>query len=966
MTTALPACEGVFMRALCPHPQLFEEEYKRSNRNRGTKILRCFPHCCPHHVDRSYCGSSLEVVLRFDPESDVSQDVSQDVAQANRGPDVPFDVANVFVFARFETVDNAKPSAGAYSLRYLRSVSQSELSPEASWIEGVRQTAADRQQHSQQLHGRQPPSRPPSSTTDSATFVLNGQAFAKWYYHWGSGANKVQRATKHALKAYVFYQQEAQTPGPVQRTSSQQVEETETTAQQEPARDETLELLCIVTSPPFTVVSYRRAPLDVSAAFPGSPDALGIDAATSLMPHYATDTGHPGDSRLHRLVQNQISRAFQEYNEQRQQDPHGPSDNSFTSYRALDGSNESQRVNDEQNQFDRYRQLQEREGLRFRLLTPEDAALSGSSPREPRLVFDRTRQRDDHQVGDQQHWRDIDRTKEEDFVEDYEEDEEAVPQPLTTQSWLAQSASPYEVKPAGPIEMPPSATDPTRQTERTAKVTLLRLKQQQQQCDIHLREVQQLTDLSIIHFFVSRITTNSARGLANLEVVFTIAISQQWRFASGGATHLARLLLTIAEGKRGGNPRTMERLDGKREELMLVLGEICVWAFSPDNVELMQSLLTACYPLLLENMKPGGSGGCDDDGSQLRTAFLDCVTRCWSALDIFLQSPRATQTKIRSVRELSDAVLGVVYSDPALEELRSGLRDMLQRPTIVLEDSKENCSAGSGAYGSVTPRCNLVGWRGFVAQVREGYLRDQYSGRGLPWSPRLGISARPNRWAADWLLQPSSLSAIPHTDSPRRTTRESHGSSMWTSCLALSQLLHLKIAAVGDPLHTLYVQAVPSVLFQDNAWLRLICDGRVRVAPVAPNGLTSLMGSAFCGFGGDYVAYRLEPQSSNDVAVSGKPAADNYLICLEFYWWPLGKTQHGEVQNRLVAFRSVVTLKAATSGALMEAQMELERGFVEYEAAEMPELELWAPTERVQAVASWQPWLSIEGVYARK
>uniref|UniRef100_H3GPQ9 Uncharacterized protein n=1 Tax=Phytophthora ramorum TaxID=164328 RepID=H3GPQ9_PHYRM len=162
------------------------------------------------------------------------------------------------------------------------------------------------------------------------------------------------------------------------------------------------------------------------------------------------------------------------------------------------------------------------------------------------------------------------------------------------------------------------------------------------------------------------------------------------------------------------------------------------------------------------------------------------------------------------------------------------------------------------------------------------------------------------------------------------------------------------------------VQAVPSVLFQDNAWLRLICDGRVRVAPVAPNGLTSLMGSAFCGFGGDYVAYRLEPQSSNDVAVSGKPAADNYLICLEFYWWPLGKTQHGEVQNRLVAFRSVVTLKAATSGALMEAQMELERGFVEYEAAEMPELELWAPTERVQAVASWQPWLSIEGVYARK
>ncbi|KAE9020455.1 hypothetical protein PF011_g5399, partial [Phytophthora fragariae] len=29
MTSALPACAGVFMRAHCPHPRLFEEEYKR-------------------------------------------------------------------------------------------------------------------------------------------------------------------------------------------------------------------------------------------------------------------------------------------------------------------------------------------------------------------------------------------------------------------------------------------------------------------------------------------------------------------------------------------------------------------------------------------------------------------------------------------------------------------------------------------------------------------------------------------------------------------------------------------------------------------------------------------------------------------------------------------------------------------------------------------------------------------------
>ncbi|KAL4140280.1 hypothetical protein PRNP1_014565 [Phytophthora ramorum] len=31
----------------------------KSNRTKGLKILRCFPHCCPEHIDRGYCGTSL-------------------------------------------------------------------------------------------------------------------------------------------------------------------------------------------------------------------------------------------------------------------------------------------------------------------------------------------------------------------------------------------------------------------------------------------------------------------------------------------------------------------------------------------------------------------------------------------------------------------------------------------------------------------------------------------------------------------------------------------------------------------------------------------------------------------------------------------------------------------------------------------------------------------------------------------
>ncbi|KAL3657007.1 hypothetical protein V7S43_018055 [Phytophthora oleae] len=897
----------------------------RSNRNRGTKILRCFPHCCPHHVDRSYCGSSLEVVLRFGSDLNVSKD--------NRGQE-PFDVANVFVFARFEAV-GSKLLGGEYSLHQLRSLSQSEVNPEASWVEGVRQTASDGQQHSQQLYGSQPASRANSARPEPATFVLNGQAFAKWYYHWESGANKVQRATKHALKAYVFYQIHAQ--------YHHNQFETESAVQ-----DGALELLCVVTSPPFTVVSYRRAPLDATA----SPGGLGLEASTALVPHYATDTAHPVDSRLRRLVQHQISRAFQEYNQQQQETRSGSgfSDESFKPFREQD---ESRLTSGDRSQYDRYRQLQERGGLRFRLLTPADAALSSSSlhgqiqPREPRLVFDSTRRREENS-----HWRESGNEKEED--EDIRD--EAVAQPLTSQNWTPSS---YELMSSALVGMPPPTRNPLKQAERAASVALLRFKQQQRHFDNHQREIQQLMDLAIVHFFVSHIT--NTRSPANLEVVFTIAISQHWRYPSDGATQLARVLLaTSKDGTEGATASTSNTVDENIEELTLVLAEVCVWFFSPENIELMQSVLTVCHPLLLDSFESSGS---DDDGKELRTAFLDCAGRCWNALDAFLQTRRATQTTIRGVRGLSDAVLGVVYSDPELEELRSGLRMMLQRPTLVLEDSKENTS-GPGDYGPVIPRCNPVGWQAFVAQVREGYLRDQYSGRGFPWNPIQGATGTQSRWTADWLLQPDSLSVTRHA---RLTDRDVP--SMWTSCLALSQLLHLKFASAGDPLHTLYVQAEPSVLSRDNAWLRLICDGRVRVAPVSPNGLTSLVGGTSCGFGGDYVAFRLEhgSESLGQRTPSGR-ASDDSSLCVEFYWWPFRKTQ-GADSTQLVAFRSVLTLKTTANGAFLEGQMDLEHGFVDREAiasADFPDLEHWAPTERVQAVTSWEPWLLVEGLYARK
>ncbi|OWZ23008.1 hypothetical protein PHMEG_0002186 [Phytophthora megakarya] len=832
MTHPLPACTGFFMRSHCTHPQLFEEEYKR------------------------YCGSSLEVVLRFDLESDVAQ---------------PFDVTNVFVFARFETVDS-KNLSGTYSLSYLRSISQSEVNTEASWIEGVRQTMKDRQQHSQQLQGQQPARSSVSyEMNQSATFVLNGQTYAKWYYHWESGANKVQRATKHALKAYVFFQTQPQD------------------SLQESSTDITLELLCVVTSPPFTVVSYRRAPLDASMSFVGSPDTLALDAAASMIPHYETDTVHPVDSRLRRLVQNQISRAFQEYN-MTQLPHHQQGDMSLH-----DEKDEEHQSRSDRDPFDRYRQLQEREGLRFRLLTPEDTASSGSSlhnskPSEQRLVFDSARRRDDRQL-----WHSTNKDDDAEIVDENDGDDirdEAVP----CRKWKTQVIPGHEVTVSGPVGIPPPSIDPGRQNENPTNTALLRFQQQQLQIDSHQRELQQLTDLAIIHFFVSHVTTNNCRTFVGLEMVVTKSISRYWRYTSGDATHLAKLILSIANNELGeGSQRTTtsrnktERslTDTKLEELMGILIEMCVWVFSPESIDLVQNLLAGCHPLLLESLKSIGSGTIEDDGKELRAAFLDsfldCVGKYWNALNEFLQTPRVTKTTIHNVRKLSDAILGVVFSDPELEELRSGLRTMLQRPTVVLEDSKDNTSVGPDA---IIPRCNLAGWHGFLAQVREGYL----------------------------------------------------------------------------------VQAEPSVLSSDNAWLRLICDGRVRVAPVAPNGLTSLMGGDSCGFGGDYIAYQqtstIHSDGNNQRSTS---VSDQNSICVEFYWWSQYKTQE-EAQNPHVAYRSVLAMKTITNGAFMEAKMNLQRGFVDHQtiaAAAYPNLELWTPNERVQAVTSWNPWLTIQGVYAR-
>ncbi|KAG1683529.1 hypothetical protein DVH05_014845 [Phytophthora capsici] len=199
-----------FERRGCQHSTLFLPEYKRTNRTKKTKILRCFPHCCPEHLNRSYCGSSLCVrVDLVDPARLDAQQQQNSTTVSTTNP------ASLLVYAHFE-------AAHAYSLAIndmieydeVASFTQTEQTPKGTWIEGA--VVND------------------STTDHSSLFQINPGA--RWYYEWESAATKAQRFTKHALRVYIFQRVQAQ-----------------------------LRVVGLVSSSEFMVVSYRRAPSEVRA-----------------------------------------------------------------------------------------------------------------------------------------------------------------------------------------------------------------------------------------------------------------------------------------------------------------------------------------------------------------------------------------------------------------------------------------------------------------------------------------------------------------------------------------------------------------------------------------------------------------------------------------------------------------------------------------------------------------------------
>ncbi|TDH69325.1 hypothetical protein CCR75_002568 [Bremia lactucae] len=230
----LQVTSSSFFRLECDHEQLFQSEYKRSNRTKGLKILRCFPHCCPDHIDRSYCGASLSVRIQLA------------IHLVGNAPAEFQPSKALAVFARFEAVSDVSLCTGeCVEVDMMQQSVQTEINLDGQWIAGVMERPSAIVVPLRDLDAQ-------PSEVKSLVYHLNSKAIPRWYYDWESGANKAQRLMKHTLKAYVM-----------ERVAVDR-DDNFTTCASPKALTQLFKVLHVVSSTEFTVISYRRAPLDAS------------------------------------------------------------------------------------------------------------------------------------------------------------------------------------------------------------------------------------------------------------------------------------------------------------------------------------------------------------------------------------------------------------------------------------------------------------------------------------------------------------------------------------------------------------------------------------------------------------------------------------------------------------------------------------------------------------------------------
>ncbi|KAG6572708.1 uncharacterized protein IUM83_18722 [Phytophthora cinnamomi] len=234
-----------FLRLSCSedeHP-LFRREYARSNREKGVKLLRCFPHCCSEHVKQSYCGCSVHLLVTFSAEVR-GVDLDEVLVTTRFEPSLvaplwPASLAGLFRDAGAAGDDDSARHDNERKLDVGESVqlpaSLLALSAGPSSNKGAVWVRAERESASMQ--GRFP--------KNTVLYAINKRKFPKWFYNYDSSTTRTQREMTHHLVAYVFQQN-------VSRHSAHQ-------NQVHDSDPPTAVVLARHASPAFRLISFRRS-----------------------------------------------------------------------------------------------------------------------------------------------------------------------------------------------------------------------------------------------------------------------------------------------------------------------------------------------------------------------------------------------------------------------------------------------------------------------------------------------------------------------------------------------------------------------------------------------------------------------------------------------------------------------------------------------------------------------------------
>ncbi|OQS07584.1 hypothetical protein THRCLA_00417 [Thraustotheca clavata] len=179
----------------CKCDAIFEAKYLRTHRSGGTKVLRCFPHCCPSHVFNSVCGTS--VVARVHGPSDRIQ--------------------NSITYLRFEASYERPYQVGdTINEQNILSNLRRQTHAIGEWIASQYDVFDDK------------------NCARVSEFSPKATSSLGWHYRWVGGSARQQRRATHCLRVYVF-----------ERFFHHNVP--------------MLRVIATTQSPTFIVMSYRRA-----------------------------------------------------------------------------------------------------------------------------------------------------------------------------------------------------------------------------------------------------------------------------------------------------------------------------------------------------------------------------------------------------------------------------------------------------------------------------------------------------------------------------------------------------------------------------------------------------------------------------------------------------------------------------------------------------------------------------------